>query len=93
MADIQHSIQAAKPQTVYHLIASEKGFGKWWATGIAEPGHAVEPKVLQRATVYRLRLTPGKAPLQAEWICEMDNGWTGSLLAEPPTSRGTGGRL
>jgi hypothetical protein len=43
MADIQHSIPiAAKPETIYPLIATAKGFGQWWAADITESGGAVD---------------------------------------------------
>jgi hypothetical protein len=67
MADIQHAIQvAAKPETVYTLIATAKGFGHWWAADITESAGAVELGFFNRATVYRLRLDTGKAPVHAD---------------------------
>jgi hypothetical protein len=82
MADIKHSVQiAAKPETVYQLIASGKGFGQWWATDITEPDGAVELGFFNRASVYKLRLTAGKAPFEAEWICETGKEWAGTHIA------------
>jgi len=81
MANIHHSIQiAAKPETVYPLISSAKGFGQWWATDITEPDHTVELGFFKRATVYRLRLEAAKAPLEAEWICETGKEWAGTHI-------------
>jgi hypothetical protein len=92
MADIQHSVQvAAKPETIYPLIATGRGFGQWWATDITEPAGAVELGFFNRATVYRLRLTVAKPPTDAEWLCETGNEWEGThiIFRLEPSSSGT----
>ena len=48
------------------LIATAKGFGHWWAADITESAGAVELGFFNRATVYRLRLDTGKAPVHAD---------------------------
>ena len=71
MPDIHHSIQiVAKPETVYPLLATAKGFGQWWAADVTESGGAVELGFFNRATIYRLRLVVGQPPVLAEWVCE-----------------------
>ena len=38
MADIRHSIQiAAKPEAIYPLVSTAKGFSEWWAEDVTEP--------------------------------------------------------
>lgn len=79
MADIQHAIQiAAKPETIYPLIATAKGFAQWWAADVTETGGAVELGFFNRATVYRLRLESDRPPVEAEWICETGAEWSGT---------------
>ena len=76
MADIEHSIEiAAKPEAVYALVATAKGFGEWWATDITEHDGAVELSFYNRSTVYRLRLVTEQAPAEAEWVCETGGEW------------------
>jgi uncharacterized protein YndB with AHSA1/START domain len=92
MPDIRHSIQiAAKPEAIYPLIATAHGLGQWWAADITEPAGAVELGFFQRATVYRLKLVLQKPPLQAEWICETGDQWSGTTLAfrSEPSGPGT----
>jgi uncharacterized protein YndB with AHSA1/START domain len=39
MPNIRHSIRiSAKPETIYPLIATAEGLGRWWATDITQPG-------------------------------------------------------
>jgi hypothetical protein len=91
MADIQHSVQiASKPETVYPLIATAKGFGQWWAADITESAGAVELGFFNRATVYRLRLKVDKPPLQAEWLCETGEEWSGTHILFRLEVRGAG---
>src|SRR5712692_279991 len=81
LADIEHSIQiASKPETIYPLIATSKGFGQWWAADITESAGAVELGFFNRATVYRLRLKADKPPTQAEWVCETGDEWNGTHI-------------
>lgn len=58
---------------------------------ITEPAGAVELGFFQRATVYRLKLVLQKPPLQAEWICETGDQWSGTTLAfrSEPSGAGT----
>jgi hypothetical protein len=91
MPDIQHAIQIASiPETIYPLIATAKGFSQWWAADITESGGAVELGFFNRATVYRLRLTVGRPPAQAEWICDTGDEWSGTHLVFRLESRATG---
>jgi len=91
MPDIQHAIQiASKPETVYPLIATAKGFSQWWASDISESGGAVDLGFFNRATVYRLRLQAGQPPVQAEWICESGAEWSGTRIAFRLEARGAG---
>lgn len=81
MPDIKHSIQiAAKPGTVYPLVAAGKGFGAWWATDISQPGETVDFGFFNRATVYRLRLVTADSPSHAEWVCESGDEWNGTHI-------------
>ncbi|HYL72654.1 MAG TPA: SRPBCC domain-containing protein [Bryobacteraceae bacterium] len=89
MANIQHSIQiAAKPESVYPLIATAKGFAQWWAADITESGGAVELGFFNRATIYRLRLTLDK-PTQVDWLCETGAEWIGTHIAFLLEARGS----
>jgi hypothetical protein len=81
MADIRHSIQvASKPETIYALIATAKGFGQWWAEDITESDGAVELGFFNRATVYGLRLEVDQPPFQAGWKCETGHEWSGTHI-------------
>jgi hypothetical protein len=91
MADIQHSIPiAAKPETIYPLIATAKGFGQWWAADITEFGGAVDLGFFNRATIYRLRLKVDEPPTQAEWICETGDEWNGTHITFRLEGRASG---
>jgi hypothetical protein len=81
VADIQHSVEiASKPETIHPLIATAKGFGQWWAADITEPQGAVELGFFNRATVYWLRLKIDEPPIQAEWVCETGEEWSGTHI-------------
>lgn len=81
MADIKHSIPiAAKPESIYPLIATAEGFSQWWAADVTEPAGAVELGFFKRATVYRLRLRGEHAPEHAEWMCETGDEWNGTRI-------------
>jgi hypothetical protein len=81
MADIRHSIQiAAKPESVYALVASAKGLGEWWATDITEKDGAFELGFFNRTTIYRLRLAVNMPPQEAEWMCETGAEWIGTQI-------------
>ena|SRR5579864_9160885 len=89
MADIQHSIQiAAKPESVYPLVATAKGFAQWWAADITEAGGAVELGFFNRTTIYRLKLTIDK-PTQVDWICETGAEWIGTHVVFFIEARGS----
>lgn len=82
MADIKHSIPiAAKPDAIYPLIATAKGFRQWWAEDVAEPAGVVELGFFKRSTVYRLRLKVDNAPVDAEWVCETGDEWNATRIA------------
>jgi uncharacterized protein YndB with AHSA1/START domain len=81
MAEIRHSIQtAAKRETIYTLVATARGFAKWWATDVTESPGVVELGFFNRATVYRLRLESGTPPTQVEWVCETGDEWKGTRI-------------
>jgi hypothetical protein len=81
MPDIQHSIQiAAKPEAVYALVATAKGFTEWWAEDVTESEGRVELGFFKRATIYRLRLTGEDAPARVEWVCESGDEWGGTHI-------------
>jgi hypothetical protein len=81
VADIKHSIPiAAKPETIHPLIATAKGFTRWWAEDVTESGGGVELGFFTRATVYRLRLKTNNAPTHAEWGCETGDEWNGTRI-------------
>jgi uncharacterized protein YndB with AHSA1/START domain len=94
MADIQHSIQiAAKPEAVYPLCATAKGFGQWWAEDITESAHTVDLGFFNRATVYRLKLEAAQPPVHAEWVCESGDEWSGTRIAFRLEARDSGAVL
>jgi uncharacterized protein YndB with AHSA1/START domain len=81
MPDIHHAIQiAAKPEAVYPLVATAKGFGQWWAADVTELDGVVELGFFNRTTAYRLRLTSNQPPVQADWICETGKEWSGTHI-------------
>src|SRR5215470_277334 len=81
MTDIQHSIQiAARPEIVYSLVATAKGFSVWWATDITERDGAVELGFFNRSTIYRLRLRLNQPPTEAQWLCDTGDEWNGTQL-------------
>jgi len=81
MADIKHSIPiTAKPEAVYPLVATAKGFSQWWAEDIVESSGAVELGFFKRSTVYRLRLDVDKASTHAEWVCDSGDEWKATHL-------------
>jgi len=92
MADIQHAIQIAlKPEMVYPLVSTGKGFGQWWAEDITESDGAVSLGFFNRATVYRLRLQPGQPPREADWLCDSGQEWSGThiIFRLEPAGAGT----
>jgi len=58
MPDIRHAIQiVAKPQAIYPLFASSRGFAQWWAADVTEGDGAVTLGFFKRSTVYGLRVS------------------------------------
>ena len=81
MPDIQHSVQiAARPEIVYPLVATAKGFSLWWATDITERDGAVELGFFNRSTIYRLRLRVDQSPSEVQWLCDTGDEWNGTQL-------------
>jgi hypothetical protein len=83
MPDIKHSIQiAAAPQIVHPLVASAKGFSRWWAADVTEDQTSgnVELGFFDRATVYGLHPIQMAAPRQAHWLCQSGKEWSGTRL-------------
>ena len=94
MADIQHAIQiAAAPETIYPLIATAQGFGRWWAADITEAGGLVELGFFKRATVYKLKLEIDKPPVEAEWVCQSGDEWRGTHIIFRVETRGAASLL
>jgi hypothetical protein len=92
--DIQHSIQiASPPESIYPLIATAQGLGKWWAADITQPDGAVELGFFGRTTVYRLRLKVDKPPFQAVWECETGTEWGGTEMRFVLEAHGSGSLL
>jgi uncharacterized protein YndB with AHSA1/START domain len=90
MADIRHAIQiGSPPEAVYPLIATANGLGQWWAADITEQSGGVELGFFNRATVYGLRLTVDKPPIEAEWICETGKEWSGTHIVFRLEARGS----
>jgi hypothetical protein len=81
MPDIQHSVQiAARPEIVYPLTATARGFSLWWATDITEGDGTVELGFFDRSTIYRLRLRVDRPPTEAQWSCDTGDEWNGTQL-------------
>jgi len=83
MPDIKHSIQIeATPQLVFPLVASAKGFARWWAADVTEDSanEHVELGFFNRATVYGLHPVQFAAPRQAHWLCQSGKEWSGTRL-------------
>ena len=82
MADINHSVEiSAKPEQVYSLVATGRGFGQWWATDITEAGDIIELGFFNRASIYRLRPAIEQSAAKAEWMCESGDEWSGTRIA------------
>jgi uncharacterized protein YndB with AHSA1/START domain len=81
MADIQHSIQiAAKPESVYPLVATAEGLSRWWAADIVQSDGSLDLGFFGRTTVYRLRLANSAPNTSVDWICESGHEWSGTHL-------------
>ena len=94
MPDIQHAVQiASKPETIYPLVATAKGLGQWWAADITESGGAVSLGFFNRATVYNLTLKVDKPPVQAEWVCDTGDEWSGTHILFRLEAKGSGALL
>lgn len=92
MADIRHSIQiAAQAEAIYPLVATGKGFSRWWVMDTTQSGDAVDLGFFNRSTIYRLRLKDAAPPSRAEWECETGEEWKGTRIAFQlePTESGT----
>ncbi len=91
MADIRHSIQiAARPDAVYPLVASGRGFSEWWAADVTETASGVELGFFNRATVYRLRKSAEQSPGNAEWVCDSGDEWKDTRIVFRLEGRGDG---
>ena len=81
MPDIQHSIPiAASVEAVYPLIATGRGFAKWWTADVTEPPGRVELGFFKRSVVYSLELMGQTPPTYAEWLCTSHDEWAGTKL-------------
>jgi len=81
MPDIKHSIQSsATADQIFALVTSGDGFGKWWATDIAQSGETVDLGFFNRATVYKLRMNSEMKPVHADWIVESGDEWSGTHI-------------
>lgn len=91
MADIRLSVQiAARPETIYPLVATAKGFRQWWAEDVTENASAVELGFFKRATVYRVKLKVDNSPAHAEWVCETGDEWNGTRIIFRPEAGKSG---
>jgi uncharacterized protein YndB with AHSA1/START domain len=91
MADIKHAIQiAAKPETIYPLVATAQGLGRWWAADITESAGTVDLGFFNRATVYKLKLEIDRPPAQAEWLCQSGDEWGGTHILFRIEAHGAG---
>jgi uncharacterized protein YndB with AHSA1/START domain len=91
MPDIQHRIEiAATPEVVYPLIATGRGFHKWWAMDITKRRGALELGFFKRTTVYRLRLSVDDMPVEADWVCETGDEWNGTHIIFRLEEKGAG---
>jgi hypothetical protein len=90
MADIEHAIQiAAKPETIYPLIATAKGFEQWWAADVTVSDGGVDLGFFNRATIYRLKLQVDEPPVLADWLCETGKEWSGTHIVFRLEARGS----
>lgn len=81
MPDIRHSVQiTAKPENIYPLIATARGFAQWWAADVTENEGAVTLGFFNRSTLYRLKLQTDQPPARAEWTCETGDEWNGTRI-------------
>ena len=82
MPDIHHLIQiAARPETVYPLIATAAGFGKWWATDVSEAGGLVTLGFFNRSTIYTLKVETAEPAVEVVWLCETGHEWSGTRIS------------
>ena len=90
MAAIKHMIQiAAKPDAVYPLVATAKGFEQWWAADVTTTPDVVELGFFNRTTVYRLKLEVDEPHTQAKWHCETGKEWAGTDIVFQLEARGS----
>jgi len=81
MADIRHMIQIAAPrEAVYRLVSTARGFTQWWAADVTGDDKSAELGFFKRATVYGLKRTIDKPPVECVWSCETGKEWTGTRL-------------
>jgi uncharacterized protein YndB with AHSA1/START domain len=83
MPDIKHLIQIdAAPEAVHPLVATAKGFTRWWASDVTEDKKTgdVELGFFNRATVYGLHPAKIAAPREAHWLCQSGKEWSGTRL-------------
>ncbi|MGH7531728.1 MAG: SRPBCC family protein [Gemmatimonadales bacterium] len=97
MPEIRHQVQiAATPKTIYPLISSAEGFGRWWAADVRRAGTAgtvVELGFFGRGTVFRLRPQTFLAPNQTSWQCESGEEWAGTSITFVTGPHATGSVL
>jgi uncharacterized protein YndB with AHSA1/START domain len=90
VADIKHAIQiAAKPETVYRLVATANGFKEWWAEDVTTSADRVELGFFNRTTIYRLKLEADEPNSQVRWHCETGKEWAGTHIVFQLEARGS----
>ena len=81
MADIRHSLQiGATPEAIFPLISTASGFAQWWSQDVTQAGDEVELGFFNRSTIYRLRKSVSRPPLEIDWLCESGKEWAGTRL-------------
>lgn len=81
MAQIRHSIPIeASLERIFPLVATARGFSRWWAADVTENNGIVDLGFFKRSTVYRLRLTRSTEPGLADWLCLSGREWAHTHL-------------
>ncbi len=93
MPNIRHSISIyTSRERVFPLVASGRGFSRWWTADVAEAGKdgIVDLGFFNRATLYRLQPSRIIAPTEAQWLCQSGKEWSGTKLSFKLTQSGAG---
>lgn len=74
------SIETA-PEKIFPLVATPRGFSKWWAADVTENAGAVDLGFFKRTTVYRLQLASLVEPSEVEWRVLTGQEWSGTSIS------------